>query len=274
MKKLQLLLIAFIVMALSACHSTAHNPTDFSSADPVVSKKQYMTHDETQTYEWKCDIAPAQIKTYKGSPLEGYFITVDGDLYAYNAQTAFEGTDKHYQKVDTDLRIAYLSYHYQLDELTVLTEDFKTYAYDQEQDTFTPFENDFGNVIKAFSERGRILSWGCSNLGMTNFWFMDKKGEVYTVAQKFGTVSEYTQTLKCTFSTEEKILSTVSGIIKTDSKYYYFDLENASCYSVAEEATAVYDNIAFMDDLIVLYKDDPTHIYDHTLIYKNKFVYR
>lgn len=272
MKKLLVLLTAFTILLLSACQSPNVGTTDFSSSDPPISKKQYMTHDETEIFEWKCDIPPTQIKVYKGSPLEGFFITVDDQLYAYNAQEIFPETDKNYRKVDTDLKISHIHYHWQMNKLTVLSEDFKTYSYDNEQDTFVRFENDFGSVVQEFSDRGRILSWSSSNSNLTNFWFMDEKGDVYSINQTYGTISEYTQTLLCTMPTDENILSADTGVIKTETKFYCFDSQK-SCFVVAEQPTAAYDNIAFLNDIIVLYKDDPAHIYDHLLVNQVKFSY-
>lgn len=270
MKKLLAVFAALGLCMLSACHVPTEETSDTGHIEPTVSKAQYMTHEETQTYDWKCDIPPTQIKVYKGSALEGYFVTVDGDLYAYNAQEVFTDTDKHYRKVETDLNVAYLSYHYQLDKLTVLTEEFKTYSYDQEQDAFTPFEDDFGSVVETFSKRGRILSWSNTNLGLTNFWFIDKNGNVYSIEQDFENPAEYREVLKGSIPAAETVLFTATGIIKTASKYYCYDSEKA-CFYVSEEATAAYDNIAFMDDLIVLYTDDPTHIYGHKLVYQIDF---
>ncbi len=272
MRKMLVALAVLSLFTLSACYAPVEDTSDTVQTESSVPKAQHMTHDETQTFDWKCDIAPAQIKIYKGSPLEGYFVTTDGDLYAYNAQEVFADTDQHYRKVETDLKIAFLTYHYQMDKLTVLTEDFKTYSYDREQDTFVPFEDDFGSVVEAFSKRGIILSWGNTNSKSTTFWFLDEKGNVFFVEQDYEKPFEYRQTLKGTIPTDETILSTASGVVKTASKYYCYDSEKAGFY-VSEEATAAYDTIAYVDDLIVLYKDDPTHIYDHKLVYQVEFVY-
>lgn len=246
------------------------NTTDSSNTTPSISKKQYMTHDESQVYEWKCDIDPTKIKDYSGSPLEGFFITTDDELYEYNSEVTFPETEKNYRKIDTELKIIYIYYRFQLDRLSVLTDDFKTYTYNKEEKTFTNVDNDFGSVVKEFSERGRILLWGNGDRNSTVIWFMDKDCKVYNIKQTQGT--EYTQTLMCTVPTNEKIVSSAAAIIKTENKYYYFDSEKSS-FKLGEEPTAAYDNIAYLNDFIVMYKDDPTHIYDHNLIYSVKFSY-
>ena len=221
-------------------------------------------------YEWKCDIAPTKIKVYSGSPLEGFFITTYDELYEYNSEIIFPETEKSYRKIDTELKFIYIYYHFQLDKLSVLTDDFKTYTYNKEEKSFTNIDNDFGNVVKEFCERGRILNWTNTNYNSTVIWFMDKSGKVYNIKQTQGT--EYTQSLMCTVPPNEKILSSASGVIKTENKYYYFDSKE-SCFKLGEEPTAAYDNIAYLNEFIVMYMDDPTHIYDHNLIYKLKVSY-
>lgn len=271
MKKLIVLLITFTMILISACQPPNSDTINSSGYGSEISKKQYMTHDETQVFEWKCDITPSQIKVYSGSPLEGFFITVDDELYEYNAEIIFSETEKNYRKIDTDLKILYIYYHFQLNELRILTTDFETYAYDKKENTFVNNGNDFGSVLEEFSKRGRIISWGGSvTSSKTCFWFIDEKGDVYRINQTEG--REYTQKLMGTISEEEKILFSDTGVIETENGYYCFNSDESK-FLLAEEPTAACDNIAFINDLIVMYKDDPTHIYDHNLIYKVKFSY-
>ena len=271
MKKLfSLLLIALTMFLLSACKTSDAATTDSTSVASPIQKTRYLTHDETQMYEWKCDIAPTKIKVYSGSPLEGFFITTDDELYEYNSEIIFPETEKSYRKIDTELKFIYIYYHFQLDKLSVLTDDFKTYTYNKEEKSFTNIENDFGSKVKEFAERGKILNWTNTNYNSTVIWFLDKDGKIYNIKQTQGT--EYTQSLMCTAPSNEKILSSATGIIKTENKYYYFD-SKGSCFKLGEEPTAAYDNIAYLNEFIVMYKDDPTHIYDHNLIYKLKFSY-
>lgn len=269
-KLLALLLTAFTVLSLSACQSSDVDTTDSSNSAPSISKKQYITHDESQVFEWKCDIAPTQIKTYSGSPLEGFFITTDDELYEYNSDIIFPETEKNYRKVETDLKFLYIYYYFAIDELSVLTDDFKTYSYDKEKKAFTNVADDFGSVVKNLSAQGRILNWSNTKFNSTVVWFMDQKGDIYTIKQTEGT--EYTQSLVCTMPTKEKILSSESGVIKTEKNYYCLNSKFSS-YVLNEEATAAYDNIAFLNDFIIMYKDDPNHIYDHKLIYTVTFLY-
>ena len=269
-KLLSILLIALTMFSLSACKTSNSDTTDSTSVTSPIQKAQYLTHDETQMYEWKCDIAPTKIKVYSGSPLEGFFITTDDELYEYNSEIIFPETEKSYRKIDTELKFIYIYYHFQFDKLSVLTDDFKTYTYNKEEKSFTNIDNDFDSVVKEFCERGRILNWTNTNYNSTVIWFMDKSGKVYNIKQTQGT--EYTQSLMCTVPPNEKILSSASGVIKTENKYYYFDSKE-SCFKLGEEPTAAYDNIAYLNEFIVMYKDDPTHIYDHKLIYKLKVSY-
>jgi len=87
-KLLALLLTVFTIMSLSSCKTSDSNRTDSSNATLAISKKQYMTYDESQVYEWKCDVVPTKIKDYSGSPLEGFFITTDDELYEYGSFAA------------------------------------------------------------------------------------------------------------------------------------------------------------------------------------------
>ena len=130
-KLLSILSISLIIFSLSACKTSDSDAVDSLPTASIIPKKQYITHDETQVYEWKCDIAPAKIKVYSGSPLEGFFITEDDTLYEYNSETIFPETEKCYRKIDTDLKFIYIYYHFQLDRLSVLTDDFKTYTYNK-----------------------------------------------------------------------------------------------------------------------------------------------
>ena len=61
-KLLYILIIVMIIFSLSACKTTDFDMTDYSSIVSPNQKKQYISHEETQVYEWKCDIAPAKIK--------------------------------------------------------------------------------------------------------------------------------------------------------------------------------------------------------------------
>ena len=269
-KLLSILSIALIIFSLSACKTSDSDAVDSLPTASIIPKKQYITHDETQVYEWKCDIAPAKIKVYSGSPLEGFFITEDDALYEYNSETIFPETEKCYRKIDTDLKFIYIYYHFQLDRLSVLTDDFKTYTYNKEEKAFINIDNGFGSVVKEFNEHGRILDWTNTNYNSTVIWFMDKKGDIYSIKQMQGT--EYTKKLMCNISLDEKIQSFDTGIIKTEKGYYCFDEKN-SCFTLNEEATSAYDNIAVLTEFIVMYKDDPTHIYDHKLVYDVKVSY-
>lgn len=270
MKKiLSILLITMMVFMLSACKTSDSDTTDSTSIESPIQKTQYLNHDETQVYEWKCDIAPTKIKVYTGSPLEGFFITTDDELYEYNSETIFSETQKSYRKIDTDFKFIYIHYNFQSDKFSLLTDTFKTYSYNKEEKSFVNMDNDFGSVIKEFDGRGKILSWSIAN-DTAVIWFMDKKGDIYDIKQTKG--SEYTKSLVCNMSTNEKIISSALGIIKTENEYYCFDSKK-SCFILSEEPTAAYDNIAFLNDFIIMYKDDPNHIYDHKLIYKSKFSY-
>ena len=141
MKKIfSILLIALTIVSLSACKESDSDIPDSTSSTFVessIQKTQYLTHDETQMYEWKCDIAPTKIKVYTGSPLEGFFITTYDELYEYNSEIIFPETEKSYRKIDTELKFIYIYYHFQLDKLSVLTDDFKTYTYNKEEKSFT-----------------------------------------------------------------------------------------------------------------------------------------
>ena len=181
---LSLTILLVISLLLSGCRdaedtesrfSTATNQTQTSNAAVSISKKQYMTHDKSQVYEWKCDIDPTKIKVYSGSPLESFFITTDDELYEYNSEIIFPETGKSYRKIDTELKFIHIYYYFQLDILSVLTEDFKTYTYNKEEKTFTDTDNNFDNVVKELSKRGRILNWTNTNNSPTTFWFMKKK---------------------------------------------------------------------------------------------------
>ncbi len=233
-----------------------------------IEKKQYLTHADDEIFDWKCDIAPSKIKVFEGCPIDAFFITTDNELYEYNAQEAF-ANGKNYRKVNYDIKILRIDYHYQLNRLSVLTEDYKTYTYDKQNDKFVDANNAFDSVVKDFSTRGTILSWGYGTMG-TTFWFMDKKGEVSFISQTEGT--EYSQRAMGKMPTDEKIIYSTASTIKTDNGYYCFS-DKKNSYVLSEEATAASDNIAFLSDIIVLYKDDPTHIYDHTLVYSGKFKY-
>ena len=61
-KLLSILLIALTMFSLSACKTSNSDTTDSTSLASPIQKTQYLTHDETQVYEWKCDIAPTKIK--------------------------------------------------------------------------------------------------------------------------------------------------------------------------------------------------------------------
>ncbi len=229
----------------------------------------HIAHDATQVYEWKCDIPPTQIKQYAGSPIEGFFITVDDVLYEYNAQEIFPESGKNYRKIDTDLKMLYISYHFQLNRLVVLSHDFQTYTYNKAENAFVKVDHEFGGIVKEISENNTIISWSALDF-LTTVWFINEEGDVYSVKQTDGT--EYKQSLLCTMPSNEKILFTDTGVIKTENGYYCFD-QKQSRFLLAEEPTAVYDNIAFLNDIIIMYKDDPTHIYDHNLLYEVKFSY-
>lgn len=269
-KLLYILIIVMIIFSLSACKTTDLDVTDYSSIVSPNQKKQYISHEETQVYEWKCDIAPAKIKVYTGSPLEGFFITTEDELYEYNSEIIFSETEKNYRKIETDLKFIHIYYHFQLDKFSVLTDDFKTYIYNKGEKSFVNIDNDFGSVVKKFNERGQILNWTNTDNNSTVIWFMDKNGDIYSIKQTQGT--DYTQSLMCAFSLKEKIISSSLGVIQTENAYYCFDSKE-SCFTFSEDPTLAYDNIAFLNDFIIMYKDDPTHIYDHKLIYKTKFSY-
>lgn len=274
MKKIfSILLIALTIVSLSACKESDSDIPDSTSSTFVessIQKTQYLNHDETQVYDWKCDIAPSKIKVFSGSPIEGFFITTDDELYEYNSETTFPETEKCYRKIDTELKFIYIYYYYAMDSLSVLTDDFKTYTYNREEKTFTNIDNDFGSVVKEFYESSRILDWSHTNSNNTVIWVLDKNGKIYSIKQTQGT--EYTKSLMCSVPTNEKIISSAFGIIKTENKYYCFDSKK-SYFKLSEEATAAYDNIAFLNGFVIMYKDDPTHIYDHKLIYNVKFAY-
>ena len=242
-----------------------------SSSSPTdsIQKKRYITHDETQKYEWKCDIAPTKIKTYTGNPLRGFFITTDGKLYEYDSDIIFSETGKNYRKIETNLKIMYMYYYYGINRFSVLTEDFKTYYYNKDGKTFNKAENDFGSVVKDFSRRGKILDWSASTR-RSAFYFMDKKGDIFIIELTQG--SKYRQISRGNMPLNEKILSSDIGTIKTQNAYYCFDMKKY-CYVLNKEATAAYDNIAFLNDIVIMYKDDPTHIYDHNLVYTGKLIY-
>lgn len=70
------------------------NTTVHSSVTLPTPQKQHITHDESQVYDWKCDIAPTKIKIYTGSSLKGFFTTIEDELYEYNAETVFPETGK------------------------------------------------------------------------------------------------------------------------------------------------------------------------------------
>ncbi len=256
----------------STTHTQSNNSQLSTTGVSQNTSLQYnhIAHDSTQIYEWKCDIPPTQIKEYDGSPIEGFFITVDDVLYEYNAQEIFPESGKNYRKIDTDLKMLYISYHFQMNRLVVLSDDFQTYTYDKAENAFVKVDHEFGGIVKEISKNNTIISWSALNSYRTTVWFIDEKGDVYSVKQTDGT--EYTQSLLCTMPSKEKILFADTGVIKTENGYYCFD-QKQSRFLLAEEPTAVYDNIAFLNHIIIMYKDDPTHIYDHKLLYEVKFSY-
>ena len=54
------------MFSLSSCKTSDSDITDSTSVESSIKKSKYLTHDETQVYEWKCDIAPTKIKVYSG----------------------------------------------------------------------------------------------------------------------------------------------------------------------------------------------------------------
>jgi len=65
-KLLSILLIVLTMFSLSSCKTSDSDITDSTSVESSIKKSKYLTHDETQVYEWKCDIAPTKIKVYSG----------------------------------------------------------------------------------------------------------------------------------------------------------------------------------------------------------------
>ena len=269
MKKLIVLLMVFTLF-LSSCQSADTDTTGSSSSKPEITKKQYLTHKETEVFDWKCDIPPAKIKIYDGSPIEGFFITLEDELYEYNAEEIFPQTEKNYRKVNTDFKILYIDYHFQINRLSVVADDYKTYIYDKENDTFVYTNPEFTSVVQKFAKSGEIINGILSQTGSTVFWYVDEFWNMYEIKQTNGT--EYMKNLRCKPPKKTNALYWDTAIIKTESEYYCYDRKKNN-YVLSEEATAAYDNIAFLNDIIVMYKDDPEHIYDHSLIYTAKFVY-
>ena len=257
--------ISFIFVGCKASNESSQKGT--STSAPTIQKMQYMTHTEEQTFKWQCNIAPSDIKDYTGSPIEGFFITNGGELYEYDVCKTFPETKKCYRKIETDLKIKYMYYHFQFNRFSVLTEDFKTYNYNSEDKTFTNINTEFENVLKSFDLQGKIINWSNTNFDTSFFWFIDHEGNVYTVDQSESKENKkYEKKLKCTLPFNEEIVSANLGVIKTKNSYYIFNSKE-NRYSLSTEATAAYDNIAFLNDFLVMYKDDSNHVYDHHLVY-------
>ena len=158
MKKLIVLLMIFTLF-LSSCQSADTGTAGSSSSKPEITKKQYLTHKETEVFDWKCDIPSAKIKFYDGSPIQGFFITLEDELYEYNAEEIFPQTEKNYRKIDTDFKILYMDYHFQLNELSVVTDDYKTYIYDKENDSFVYTNPEFTSVVQKFAKSDEIIKF-------------------------------------------------------------------------------------------------------------------
>ncbi len=264
-----ILIFALSFVCVGCKESNVSSQKEDSTSAPTIQKTQYMTHTEEQTFEWKCDIAPSDIKNYTGSPIESFFITNKGELFEYDISKTFPETKKCYRKIETDLKIKYMDYHFQFDRFSVLTEDFKTYIYNSENKTFTNVNTGFEDVIKTFDTQGTIFNWSNTNFDTSYFWFIDREGNVYTVDQTeaYQSKSEkYEKILKCKLPFDEEIVSANLGVIKTKNSYYIFNSKE-NCYNLSTEATAAYENIAFLNDYLVMYKDDPDHIYDHHLVH-------
>ena len=261
---ISLILVLVLSFVFVGCKKSNKSSLSETSA-PTIQKKQYITtHTEENTFKWQCDIAPSDIKDYTGSPIEGFFITNNGELYEYDVVKTFSETEKCYRKIETNLKIKHMYYHFQFNRFSVLTEDFKVYSYNPEDKTFTNINTEFESVLKVFDSQGQIISWTNTNFNTSFFWFIDHTGNVYTVDQTEG--KKYEKTFKCTLPFKEEIISANVGVIKTQKGYYLFNSKE-NRYKLSTEATAAYDNIAFLNELLVMYKDDPSYVYDHRLVY-------